>query len=380
MALKGLKVIEFVGLAPGPFCGMLLADFGATVTRIDKTPANSLDVLQAGKRSIAFDLKKPEAVEIVRSMCHQSDVVIEPFRPGVMEKLGLGPSDVMTENPRLIYARLTGFGQYGSHALRAGHDINYLAVSGVLSMFGRKFERPTPPTNFAADFAGGGLLCAFGILVAVLERHHSGKGQIIDHAMVDGAAYAASWLFRSRKLPIWGKPRGENVLDTGAHFYDTFQTKDGKFMSIGAIEPQFYRKLLEGLDLPLDISQYGDDLKNRHLLEAIFLTKTQAEWSQIFENEDACVFPVLEIDEAHQYPHNRERNVFLERNQAGEDEIIPAPAPKLSRTPARSGTLVPARDEFQLAEEILGEVGLTSEDVKKLYEKEVVLFTTRPKL
>lgn len=380
MALKGLKVLEFAGLAPGPFCGMVLADFGATVTRIDKTPINSLDVLQSGKRTLALDLKKPKAVEIVRSLCRTSDVLIEPFRPGVMEKLGLGPTEIMNENPRLIYARLTGFGQNGSHAARAGHDINYVALSGILSLFGRKGERPTAPINLAADFAGGGLLCAFGILAALLERHHSGKGQILDHAMVEGAAYVGSWLIRSQSLPVWGKPRGENILDTGAHFYDTFETKDGKYMSVGALEPQFYKELLQGLDLPNNISQYEDDDKARHLLEAVFRTKTRDEWTEIFSNRDACVFPVLELDEVDKYPHNRERNAFLERSKTKENQLVPTPAPKLSRTPAVSGALSADKDELQMVEEICKEIDLGANDVVELCREKVILTSIMPKL
>ncbi|XP_001846496.2 alpha-methylacyl-CoA racemase [Culex quinquefasciatus] len=380
MALKGLKVLEFAGLAPGPFCGMLLTDFGACVTRIDKTPYNSIDVLQGGKRTLALDLKKPKATEIVRSLCRKSDVLIEPFRPGVMEKLGLGPSELMRENPRLIYARLTGFGQNGAHAARAGHDINYVALSGILSLLGRKDERPTAPINLAADFAGGGLLCAFGILAAVLERHNSGKGQVVDHAMVEGAAYVGSWLIRSQKLPIWGRPRGENMLDTGVHFYDTFQTKDGKFMSVGAIEPQFYKELLEGLDLQMELPQYEDVEKSKHLFEAIFLTKTRDEWTKIFQDRDACVFPVLEMDEAYKYAHNREREVFLDKVKTN-DELVPTPAPKLSRTPAQSGALAPEKDELQMVEEILNEVGVGSKDILKLYEDGALLLASpKPKL
>lgn len=380
MALKGLKVLEFAGLAPGPFCGMILADFGATVTRIDKTPTNSLDVLQGGKRTLALDLKKPKAVEIVRSLCRSSDVLIEPFRPGVMEKLGLGPSEMMTENPRLIYARLTGFGQNGPHAPRAGHDINYVALSGILSLFGRKGERPTAPINLAADFAGGGLLCAFGILAALLERHHSGKGQIVDHAMVEGAAYVGSWLIRSQNLPVWGKPRGENILDTGAHFYDTFETKDGKYMSVGALEPQFYKKLLQGLDLEGNIAQYDDDDKARHLVEAVFRTKTRDEWTDIFSNRDACVFPVLELNEVNQYTHNRERKAFLDRSETKYDQLVPNPAPKLSRTPASSGALVEHKDELQMVEDICQEIALGTEDVAELCKEKVILTSIVPKL
>ncbi|XP_058825646.1 alpha-methylacyl-CoA racemase [Topomyia yanbarensis] len=380
MALKGLKVLEFAGLAPGPFCGMVLADFGATVTRIDKTPTNALDVLQSGKRTISLNLKKQKAIEIVRSLCRKSDVLIEPFRPGVMEKLGLGPIELMQDNPRLIYARLTGFGQNGQLAPRAGHDINYVAMSGVLSMLGRKTERPTAPINLVADFAGGGLLCAFGILAALLERHHSGTGQIVDHSMVEGAAYVSSWLFRSQSLPIWGKPRGENVLDTGVHFYDTYETKDGKYISVGAIEPQFYKELLDGLDLPEDLPQFEDVEKAQHLLEAVFRTKTRNEWTEIFQHRDACVFPVLEMNEAEEHPHNRERHVFLKRETTKCMELVPAPAPKLSRTPAKSGAVSEQKNEIQMIREILEEIGLRFKDIEQLYHDGVLLMTAKPKL
>ncbi|XP_055589385.1 alpha-methylacyl-CoA racemase [Uranotaenia lowii] len=379
MALKGIKVLEFVGLAPGPFCGMLLTDFGATVTRIDKNPTNSIDVLQGGKRTLSLDLKKPKAVEIVRSLCRTTDVLIEPFRPGVMEKLGLGPLEVMKENPKLIYARLTGFGQSGTLAKRAGHDLNYVALSGILSMLGRKNERPTAPINYIADFAGGGLLCAFGILAALLERYHSGKGQIVDHSMVEGAAYVGSWLICSQKLPIWGQPRGENVLDTGAHFYDTYRTKDGKYISVGAIEPQFYQELLSGLDLQIDLSQYEDNEKATHLLEAIFLTKTRDEWSEIFQNRDACVFPVLELNEVDSFHHNRERNVFLDRELTKNGELVPSPAPKLSRTPAISGALATDKNEYEMVEEILKEIGQDSQ-INNLVSDGVLLMNVKPKL
>uniref|UniRef100_A0A182J6M1 Uncharacterized protein n=1 Tax=Anopheles atroparvus TaxID=41427 RepID=A0A182J6M1_ANOAO len=380
MALKGLNVIEFAGLAPGPLCGMLLADFGATVTRIDMTPRNALDVLQGGKRSLALNLKKPKAIEVVRSLCRRSDVLIEPFRPGVMEKLGLGPSVLLQDNPRLIYARLTGFGQTGTHAPRAGHDINYVAISGVLSMLGRKSTKPTAPINLVADFAGGGLMCAFGILAAVVERHRSGKGQIVDHAMVEGAAYVGSWLFRSRDLPVWGKPRGENVLDGGAHFYDTYETKDGKFLSVGAIENRFYRQLLEGLGLNPDMPQFEEDDERKLLFEAKFKTKTRDEWMEIFAERDACVFPVLEMEEVESYGHNRDRKVFVDRKHNEDEVLVPMPAPKLSRTPATSGALAKEKHELEMSEEILAEIGLSRHEVIRLYDDGILLLSNAPKL
>uniref|UniRef100_A0A182WHB8 Alpha-methylacyl-CoA racemase n=1 Tax=Anopheles minimus TaxID=112268 RepID=A0A182WHB8_9DIPT len=380
MALKGIKVIEFVGLAPGPFCGMLLADFGATVTRIDMNPRNSLDVLQGGKRSLALNLKQPKAIDMVRSMCRKSDVLIEPFRPGVMEKFGLGPNVLLQDNPGLIYARLTGFGQTGTHALRAGHDLNYIALSGVLSMLGRKTNKPTAPINLLADFAGGGLMCAFGILAAIVERHRSGKGQIIDHAMVEGAAYVGSWLYRSQSLPVWGKARGENILDGGAHFYDTYETKDGKFLSVGAIENKFYRLLLEGLGLDPDLPQFEEEEKRRELFEATFKTKTRDEWMDIFNAKDACVFPVLTPDEVESYQHNRERNVFVDYQRTEDDVLVPTPAPKLSRTPARSGAIAKERSELEMAEEILSEIGIERKELVHLYEEGILLLSNRPKM
>lgn len=316
---------------------------------------------------------------MIKSLCKSSDVLIEPFRPGVMEKLGLGPTVLMKENPKLIYARLTGFGQNGLLAPRAGHDINYLAISGILSMLGRKNENPTAPINLMADFAGGGLICALGICLALLERHNSGKGQIIDSAMVEGAAYVGSWLFRSQQLPIWGNDRGSNILDTGAHFYDTYKTKNGKFMSVGSIEPQFYKLLLQGLGITNDNSQFANYDENKILFTDIFLRKTQNEWSEIFDQIDACVMPVLNWDEAPNHPHNQERKVFVDRNKSG-DVIVPNPAPKLSRTPGISGVLKKEVAEEKCAVEILKEIGLDLDEIKMLHKEGVLLLDNPAKL
>jgi len=318
----------------------------------------------------------------MKSLCKNADVLIEPYRPGVMEKLGLGPDVLLNENPQLIYARLTGFGGDGNgkYADRAGHDINYLAVSGLLSMFGRKGEKPIPPVNLGADFAGGGLMCAFGICVALLERHRSGKGQIVDCAMVEGAAYVGSWLYRSRNLPVWGGKRGENILDTGNHSYDTYETKDGKFMSVGALEPQFYNVFIKGLGLdPDEIDQIGDVEKNRKLLTEVFKRKTQKEWCQVFDGIDACVFPVLEWDEAPQHEHNRVRNVFLDESKAN-GVVVPNPAPKLSRTPGQSSAQFAERHPMEMAQEILNEIGVKQDEIKKLYEENILLLGDEPKL
>ncbi|KAG7164980.1 Alpha-methylacyl-CoA racemase-like [Homarus americanus] len=237
MALRGVRVVEMAGLAPAPFCGMIMADFGASVIRIDKPNAPDIDSLGRGKRSIIVDVKKPEGRNIVKKLCSNSDVLIEPFRRGVMEKIGLGPKELKEDNSRLIYARLTGFGQSGPYADMAGHDINFVAISGLLSMLGRKEGPPTPPINLLADFAGGGLMCALGITLALFERSKSDQGQVIDANMVDGAAYTGSWLYSSRDMPLWCKPRGRNWLDSGAHFYDTYETSDGRYMAVGAVEP-----------------------------------------------------------------------------------------------------------------------------------------------
>ncbi|XP_070495412.1 alpha-methylacyl-CoA racemase [Chironomus tepperi] len=383
MALKGFKVIEMAGLAPVPMCGMILADFGAQVTRIDKTLNSNFDVLKGGKRTIALDLKKSKATEIVRKICKVSDVIIEPFRPGVMEKLGLGPEVLLKDNPKLIYARLTGFGADGRglYGKRAGHDINYIATSGVLSMFGRKGENPYAPVNFAADFAGGGLLCAFGICTALLERERSGKGQIVDSAMVDGSAYVASWMFRSRDLPIWGNSRGDNMLDGKAHFYETYETKDGKFMAVGAIEPQFYALLLQGLELTDEQAPQFDNFEeSKQLFTQIFKSKTQSEWTAIFDGIDACVTPVLDWHEAPNHPHNKDRNVFRQKTDES-DPVVPNPAPRLSRTPAKSQYGVGTdRDYLEMAVEIMGEIGVGKEEMKGLVDDGVLVMDGKAKL
>ncbi|EZA59795.1 hypothetical protein DMN91_008405 [Ooceraea biroi] len=331
MALKGIKVLELAGLAPGPFCGMILADFGATVIRVDKIGAPAFDCLGCGKRSIALNLKSKKGVDIFKKLSNQSDVVIDTYRKGVMEKLKIGPKDLMATNKKLIYARLTGYGQEGSYADMAGHDINYLGLSGVLSLLGRYNEKPTPPVNLAADFGGGGLTCAFGIVLALYERSKSNVGQVIDTSMVEGSAYLGSWLFRSQKLlNLWGNPRGKNILDTGSHFYDTYETKDKQYMCVGALEPQFYEVFLEKLGLSSDeLPQYENFEESSQRVAEIFRTKTQAEWCAIFDGTDACVTPLLSLRDAASHSHNRQRRTFTTL----ENEVFPNPAPRLSRTP-----------------------------------------------
>ncbi|XP_017263443.1 alpha-methylacyl-CoA racemase [Kryptolebias marmoratus] len=373
MALTGVKVIELAGLAPAPFCGMILADFGAKVIRVDRTKApTSLDTQARGKRSVAINLKSPEGVTLLRRLCVCSDVVLEPYRKGVMEKLGLGPDELLAENPRLIYARLTGYGQSGSYSSAAGHDINYTAMSGLLSRLGRSGEKPHAPLNLLADFAGGGLTCALGIVLALLERTKSGRGQIIDASMVEGAAYTGSFVWKSQSIGLWNRGRGESLLDGGAPFYDTYETLDGKYMAVGAIEPQFYEQLLKGLELdagelPPQLS-FSDWPELRRIFTERFASKTQADWSETFDGTDACVTPVLSFDQVSSHPHNRERCSFM-KNSSGEE--FPRPAPVLSRTPAEPClTSDPVVGEHTI--EVLREYGFTSAEIDKMLSTGVV--------
>ncbi|XP_059689817.1 alpha-methylacyl-CoA racemase [Gavia stellata] len=377
MALSGVRVLELAGLAPAPLCGMILADFGAQVVRVDRISRSAVttDVQGRGKRSLALDLKRPPGAAVLRRLCCGADVLIEPFRHGVMEKLGLGPEVLLQENPRLIYARLTGFGQTGTYAKSAGHDINYLALTGVLSKLGRKGENPYAPINLLADFAGGGVMCAMGIVTALFERTKSGKGQIVDASMVEGVAYLSSFLWKSQNLGLWNRPRGENLLDSGAPFYETYKTSDGKFMAVGAIEPQFYEQLIKGLGLdsdklPSQLS-FSDWPEMKKKFASIFAQKTQAEWCSIFDGTDACVTPVLSFDDVASHQHNKQRSSFIKNDQ---EEISPRPAPLLSRTPA-----VPSfkRDPFigEHTEEILLEYGFTKQEITKLYSDEVIEFS-----
>jgi len=370
MALKGIKVVELAGLAPSPFCGMILADFGASVIRVDKVGNGmNYDVTARGKKSIALNLKNPQGAKVLKTLCAKSDVLIEPFRAGVMEKLGLGPTELCRANPSLIYARLTGFGQDGPNAKMAGHDINYLATSGILSTIGRKDEPPLAPINLLADFAGGGLTCAMGIVTALFERSKSGQGQVIDANMVEGAAYVGSWIYLSQKMMLWGQPRGQNVLDSGAHFYETYRTKDGKFMAVGAIEPQFYAEMLKRLDIQ-DLPQGINDDEAKAEIRKVFLSKTRQEWSEIFEGSDACVTPILELHEAPEHPHNHARNSFV-KNHKG-DILAPVPAPRLSRTPAVANTSMPEPQMGENTADILQDLGYSRKDIEKLQDEGAV--------
>ncbi|XP_041360307.1 alpha-methylacyl-CoA racemase-like [Gigantopelta aegis] len=380
MALKGVKVIEMAGLAPAPFCGMILADFGARVIRVDRTKYADMDRLARGKQSIAVDLKKKEGVTVIQRLCRGADVLIEPFRHGVMEKLGLGPDVMLTDNPRLVYARLTGFGQSGPLARKAGHDINYLAISGVLSRFGRHNENPSFPLNLLADFAGGGLMCALGITMALFERTRSGKGQVVDANMVEGAAYIGSFIWRTRDLPfLSGNPRGQNMLDHGSAFYEVYKTADDKYMSVGALEPQFFNDLLKGLGLdPEKVSQTDDPEELKTVFREKFLSKTRDEWTNIFVDGhlDACVFPVLETDEAPCYPHNKENQSFL-HTSSGDPE--PGPAPNLSRTPGVDRVKPQPRTGHD-TESVLLEAGFSKSEIEHLIEANVIEQNVQSKL
>ncbi|XP_043926160.1 alpha-methylacyl-CoA racemase [Protopterus annectens] len=373
MALSGIRVLELAGLAPAPYCGMILADFGAKVVLVDRTvPVMASAMLTRGKQSIALNIKKPEGAAVLKKLSSKSDVLIEPFRKGVMESLGLGPVELLRENPRLIYARLTGYGQSGPFAKAAGHDINYLAMSGLLSRLGRKEENPYAPLNLVADFGGGGLMCAMGILMALFERTKSGLGQVIDANMVEGTAYLGSFVWQSQSLGIWSRLRGENLLDTGAHFYETYKTSDGKFVAVGAIEPQFYEQLLKGLCLdPSKLSpqmSVSDWPEMKKRFANIFSKKTQAEWCQIFAEKDACVTPVLDIDEVSEHQHNKERGSFVTNDQG---EVTPRPAPHLSRTPANPSF---SRDPFvgEHTELVLSEFGFKKEEIAQLKSSGVI--------
>jgi len=370
-ALQGIRIVEMAGLAPAPYCGLILADFGAEVVRVDRVGAGSMDQLARGKRSVAVNLKSPEGVETVLRLIENADVLLEPYRPGVMERLGLGPDVACARNPRLVYARLTGFGQEGPYAPMAGHDINYIAISGALSLLGRKGEKPLAPVNLLGDFAGGGMLCALGICLALLERAHSGKGQVVDTAMVDGAAYLATFVYKFRNSGMWRDERGTNMLDSAAPFYDTYPTKDGEFMSVGAIEPQFYAALLKGLGIDaegmppqLDQSSWT---KTKERFAEVFATKTRAEWCAVFDGTDACVAPVLNLGEAHEHPHNRARGLLIPDAQG---KLEPAPAPRLSRTPGDGSRPLPGVGEHTKA--VLAEYGFTASEIERLLGAGVV--------
>lgn len=371
--LSGIRIVEFAGIGPGPFCGMMLADHGAEVIRIDRAvgtrggsqPVTSKDVLARGRKSIAIDLKSAEGVALARRLAASADGLIEGFRPGVMERLGLGPEELLKDNPKLVYGRMTGWGQTGPYAPYAGHDINYIALAGALAHFGRAGGKPTPPINMVGDFGGGGMMLAFGMVNALLNVARGGEGQVIDCAMTDGTAVLMSMMHGMKNVGVWSEELGVNLLDTGAHFYDTYETADGKFVSIGSIEPQFYAELrrLAGLeddpafDAQHDRSQWGA-LKDR--LTALFKSKTRAEWDALMEHTDVCYAPVLTMSEAAAHPHNVARGTFVE--VAG--DLQPAPAPRYSGT--QTAVPQPAPMPGSDSDAVLAALGLSPDECSAL--------------
>ena len=363
--LAGVRVLELAGLAPGPFAGMMLADHGAEVLRVDRVAAVGdrplPGVMERGKRSIGLDLKSPEGVAAFKELARQADVVIEVFRPGVAERLGIGPEDLHAVNPGLIYGRMTGWGQEGPLAATAGHDIDYIAISGTLSLLGRAGEKPTPPINILGDFAGGGLMLAYGVLMALIERQRTGVGRVVDAAMVDGAAVLFSMFYQGMAAPTG--PRGTNLLDTGAPFYDTYETSDGEYLAVGSIEPQFWRTMITLMELT-DLPDRNDPAQwpaLRARLTEAFKSRTRAEWEALFDGSDACVSPVLSMAEAAEHPHNVARGTFV--NVGGVTH--PAPAPRLLGVPPQD--LSPATHLTDLSS-----WGLPATEADKLREKGIL--------
>lgn len=333
--LQGIKIVEFAGIGPGPFCAMLLSDMGAEVIRIDRKGGRSphkAEIGMRGRKAVALDLKKPEAIEAALKLIEGADALLEGFRPGVMERLGLGPDVCLKRNPKLVYGRMTGWGQTGTLANAAGHDINYIALTGALHGIGNKGEKPVPPLNLVGDFGGGALYLAFGLACGLIEAKKSGKGQVVDAAMTDGASSLMSMFYGMSAMGVWQDERGSNLLDSGAHFYDTYETKDGKFVALGSIEPQFYKELLEktGITDPDFQQQMNRDLwpSLKDKLAAVIKTKTRDHWDALMLGSDVCYAPVLSLAEAPKHPHNVARKTFIEVDGVTQ----PAPAPRFSRT------------------------------------------------
>ncbi len=375
--LAGLKVVEVAGIGPGPYAGMLLADLGAEVTRVGRAGMDdngSTDPTLRNRRSITLDLKKPEAIEVLLRLVERSDVLLEGFRPGVAERLGIGPEVCAQRNPRLIYARITGWGQQGPLAQRAGHDINYIALSGLLHQIGGSDGKPVPPLNVVGDYGGGGLMAAFGILAALFERQRSGRGQVVDTAMVDSSVSFLAAMIGLRSQGYWQDATGANFLSGAAHFYDTYQTRDGKWVAVGAIEPQFHALLIDRLGLDPETFAPGvgfsqcpyDELTGqvwpalKQKLASAIARHTRAELEQLFAGTDACVTPVLSIDEAAAHPHNVARSAFIEVDGVTQN----APVPRFSRTSAAPPRPPSVPGEHSAA--ILAELGYRDEDVSAL--------------
>src|SRR5712691_11028500 len=370
--LSGIRVLEFEAIGPGPFAGMLLADMGADVLVIDRPASSDLglkrerwyDVMMRGKRSVTLDLKSPSAKTAALDLVGKADALIEGFRPGVMERLGLGPDICLARNPKLVYGRMTGWGQEGPLAQAAGHDINYIALAGALYSIGRRGEAPVPPLNLVGDFGGGALYLALGLVAGIREAQKSGKGQVIDVAMVDGVASLMTAIYGMHGAGIWTNERGTNILDTGAHYYDVYETRDGKHISVGSIEAKFYEELLERSGLKNQELPRQNDRPSwprmKERLKTLFLTRTRDEWCKIMEGTDICFAPVLSMDEAPQHPHNQIRGTFVTQDGVTQ----PAPAPRFSRTP--SAIQCPPATPGEHTEEALSDWGFSSADLEKL--------------
>ena len=371
--LNGIRILEIAGIGPGPFAGMMLADHGAEVVRIERPGAAPAvtDILARNRRVICLDLKHPDGIAVLRDLARKADGLIEGFRPGVLERLGLDPKILLADNPRIVIGRMTGWGQTGPLARTAGHDIDYIALAGALHAYGRAGEQPTPPINMVGDFGGGGMLLAFGMVAALLHAARTGQGQVIDCAMVDGAAILMSMIWSLRAAGAWQDRRGVNMLDTGAHFYDTYETSDGRHMAVGAIEPQFYaelRRLAQLEDAALDDQTNQAEwpaLKQR--VAAAFRTRTQAEWTAIFDGTDACVTPVLSMAEAPLHPHNAARETFVTEGGV----VQPAPAPRYSVTETAKPVMAAGRPGVD-TDAILSEAGYLADRIAALRQARAV--------
>jgi len=371
--LTGIKVVELGGIGPGPFAAMMLSDFGASVVRIDRPAVGppaahqvaTKDLLLRGRRSVVANVKDPDGLKAVQRLIDDADVLIDPFRPGVVERLGIGPEVCMARNPGLVYGRITGWGQTGPLATAAGHDLNYVALAGPLAGMGRVGEPPAPALNLVGDFGGGGMLLAFGIVTALFERQRSGQGQVIDAAMIDGIASLSASIIGFMNMGAWTTERGTNLLDGAAHFYDVYETADGRFVSVAALEPQFYAQLLALLGLdphewPQDDRSRWPELKRR--LRGIFSTKTRAQWCELLEGTDVCFAPVLDFDEAAEHPHMADREVYV----TVDGERQPGPAPRLSRTPGAIQGSPPELGADTV--DVLSESGLEPEEIQALLD------------
>src|SRR6266540_4796814 len=367
--LAGVRVVEMAGIGPSPFCGMLLADMGAEVVRVDRPTGGEghrwPPLLGRGRRSVVVDLKHVRGAEVVLRLSESADALIEGFRPGVAERLGIGPDACMDRNPRLLYARMTGWGQEGPWRHAAGHDIDYIAVAGALHPIGRAGQAPVPPLNLLGDFGGGGLLLAFGIVCGLLETRRSGSGQVIDAAVLDGAALLTTAVHELSAMGLWRAERGANLLDGGAPFYDVYETADGEYLAVGALEPKFYAELVARLGLDADQLPAQMDRDRwpelRERLAVAFRARTRAEWCELFDGSDACVAPVLSLGEAADHPHNLARHTFAPVGGS----LEPAPAPRFSRTPSAPPSPAPAPGQH--TDEVLGTwAGFTPEEIADL--------------